>query len=81
MRWPDLQGSQDGPLGLLALLQGPAGGEPGQASHHHPQGRPVPGDFYFAVGLFSASNLAATSKGVLNFPLLLPVVTAFCFLR
>jgi len=42
LRRPDLQGPQDGPVGVLALLQGPPGGEPGQAPHHYSQGRPLP---------------------------------------
>merc|ERR1712227_1134096 len=42
LRRPDLQGPQDGPVAVLALLQGPPGGEPGQAPHHYSQGRPLP---------------------------------------
>ncbi len=37
-----LPGPQDGAVRLLAVLQVPAGGEPRQAPHHHPEGRALP---------------------------------------
>ena len=35
------QGTQDDPLCMLAILQEPSGAEPRQASHYHPEGRPL----------------------------------------
>ncbi len=42
LRRTDLQGAQNGPLRMLALLQSPPGGEPRQAPDHHSEGRPLP---------------------------------------